>query len=80
MRQEGTLCPSAKIGSKALELSASRATSAPEASLKLDAIAPSGNALHFDRLSAVSKVEPSVAAQPRLGEESLPAAVNGSLP
>ena len=25
--------------------------------------APSGNALHFDRLSAVSKVEPSAAAE-----------------
>ena len=34
----------------------------PEAPLKIDAIAPSGNALHFDRLSAVSKVEPSAAA------------------
>ena len=34
----------------------------PEAPLKIDAIAPSGNALHFDRLSAVSKVDPSAAA------------------
>ena len=32
------------------------------AEVKIDAIAPSGNALHFDRLSAVSKVEPSAAA------------------
>ena len=34
-----------KMDSESLELSSSRATSAPEASLKLDAIAPSGNAL-----------------------------------
>jgi len=39
-----------------------KGTLPPEASLKIDAIAPSGNALHFDRLSAVSKVEPSAAA------------------
>jgi len=41
----------------------SEASLPPEAPLKIDAIAPSGNALHFDRLSAVSKVEPSAAAE-----------------